>query len=257
MNNLEVWKKLNQPPTWALKQIRAGRLKGKSDINPQWRYYVLTETFGQCGTGWKFTIDKLWTEPGNGNEVFAFAMITLYTNTAGQWSAPIPGVGGSKLVQQESSGPHNNDEGYKMAITDALSTACKMLGVASDIYMGLWDGSKYMNMDDHPQNKAIYPTVQQTVEPPTTEQPVTPLKPINEPEQKTGPRNIDKLNATQKAKVKWLYEQKNMTEGEANALLNFYLGGYEPTKESVQKFIDGFGEVFETYMDSLKRKETK
>lgn len=92
---------------------------------------------------------------------------------------------------------------------------------------------------------------------PTTEQPVTPLKPINEPEQKNGPRNIDKLNRTQKAKVDWLCGQKKMTEGEANALLNFYLGGYEPTKESVQKFIDGFGEVYDTYMDSLKRKETK
>jgi hypothetical protein len=38
---------------------------------------------------------------------------------------------------------HSNDEGYKMAITDALSVAMKSLGVAADIYMGLWDGSKY------------------------------------------------------------------------------------------------------------------
>jgi len=30
-----------------------------------------------------------------------------------------------------------------MAVTDALSVALKMLGVAADIYLGRWDGSKY------------------------------------------------------------------------------------------------------------------
>ena len=30
-----------------------------------------------------------------------------------------------------------------MAVTDAFSTALKMLGVAADIYAGAWDGSKY------------------------------------------------------------------------------------------------------------------
>ena len=30
-----------------------------------------------------------------------------------------------------------------MAVTDAFSTALKMLGVAADIYAGRWDGSKY------------------------------------------------------------------------------------------------------------------
>lgn len=52
------------------------------------------------------------------------------------------------LVAQESSGLHANDEGYKMAITDALGTAVKMLGVAADVYAGKWDGSKYR--DDGP-----------------------------------------------------------------------------------------------------------
>lgn len=185
MDNLAIWNKLNQPPTWALKEIKAGRLKGKSDINPQWRYYALTDTFGPCGTGWKFTIDKLWTEPGNGNEVFAFALITLYVNNGGQWSAPIPGAGGSKLVQQESGGPHNNDEGYKMAITDALSTSCKMLGVASDVYMGLWDGSKYINRDIGPQKPS--PPKAAPASLPHKQPPCTPTT-INQPkdEMKTG-----------------------------------------------------------------------
>ena len=151
--NLELWNKVNQPPASALKQIKGGRLKGKTDISPQWRYKALTEAFGPCGIGWKYTIEKLWLEPGNGSEVFAFATISLFVLNLceGQWAEPIPGIGGSKLVVQESGGPHNNDEAYKMAVTDALSTACKMLGVGADVYMGRWDGSKYL---DKPAEKA-------------------------------------------------------------------------------------------------------
>ena len=35
-----------------------------------------------------------------------------------------------------------------MAVTDAFSTALKMLGVAADIYAGRWDGSKYRDTPD-------------------------------------------------------------------------------------------------------------
>lgn len=146
--NLELWEKLNQPPPSALKPITGGRLKGKSDINPQWRYLALTEQFGPCGIGWKYTIDKLWLEPGSNGEVFAFARISLYVKSDGEWSDPIPGIGGSKLIQKEAGGLYNNDEAYKMTVTDALSVAFKVLGGAADIYMGLWDGSKYRGNGD-------------------------------------------------------------------------------------------------------------
>lgn len=142
MDNLKLWNDVKQPPATALKEIQAGRLKGKSDINPQWRYQVMTEQFGPCGVGWKYTIDKLWTEPA-GNEVFAFALVSVYIKDGDAWSEPIPGIGGHMLMEQERAGLHANDEGFKMAVTDALSVALKMLGVAADIYMGKWDGSKY------------------------------------------------------------------------------------------------------------------
>jgi len=145
MTLLHIWDKLARPDPKYLKTIGAGRLRGKSDINPQWRYMAMTEQFGPCGVGWKFTIDKLWTEKGDGAEVFAFALVSVYIKTGPDWSEPIPGVGGHKLVESEAKGPHNNDECFKMAVTDALSTALKMLGVAAEIYLGNWDGAKYAN----------------------------------------------------------------------------------------------------------------
>lgn len=148
---MEIWNKLKQPPKTALKEIKGGRLKGMTDVNPQWRYQAMTETFGICGIGWKYKIEKTWCEDGSDGVIFAFAEIALYIKQNGEWSEPIPGIGGSQLVLKESGGMYSSDEGYKMAVTDALSVAMKMLGVAADIYAGLWDGSKY---NDTPTTKS-------------------------------------------------------------------------------------------------------
>ena len=142
--NMKVWDAVKQPPKFALRQIQGGRLAGKTDINPQWRYQVMTEQFGVCGVGWYYEVKRVWSEPGSEGQVFAFAEIYLY---AGSNVNPIPGIGGSMLIEKEKGGLHSNDEGYKMAITDALSVAMKMLGVAADIYAGLWDGTKYKDTE--------------------------------------------------------------------------------------------------------------
>lgn len=145
MEAMEIYKKLSQPPKTALREITAGDLKGKTDINPQWRYEAMTETFGLVGIGWKYEIQNLWTEPGARNETLAFAQIAVYIRDpeTKNWSEPIIGIGGSKLINNFSTGLKSNDEGYKMAVTDAFSTSLKMIGVAADIYAGRWDGSKY------------------------------------------------------------------------------------------------------------------
>lgn len=142
---VKIYESLSKPPKSALRTIEAGKLKGKTDINPQWRYRAMTEKFGLVGIGWKYEVQKLWTEQGAGAEKLAFAQVAVYVKDGDKWSEPIVGIGGSKLVQTEKGTPVSNDEGYKMAVTDAFSTSLKMLGVAADIYAGLWDGSKYRN----------------------------------------------------------------------------------------------------------------
>ena len=140
---VKIYESLARPPKDALREIQAGKLKGKTDINPQWRYKAMTEKFGLVGIGWKYVVQKLWTEAGAGNEKLAFAQVAVFVKDGDTWSEPIVGIGGSKLVQFEKGAAVSNDEGYKMAVTDAFSTALKMLGVAADIYAGRWDGTKY------------------------------------------------------------------------------------------------------------------
>lgn len=145
MLGIENYKALAQPPKEALKTITGGRLNGKTDINPQWRYEAMTKQYGLCGIGWKYTIDRVWTEPAPDEQVFAWVQISLYIKVGESWSEAIPGLGGNFLVEKERSSLHANDEGFKMAETDALGTAMKKIGVAADVYAGRWDGSKYQD----------------------------------------------------------------------------------------------------------------
>lgn len=131
--NLNIYNALRSAPQEAIKTISAGRLKGFSDINPMWRIKALTEQFGPCGFGWYTDIVERWQENYN-NEIAVFVKIHLFVKFGNEWSAPIVGVGGSKVATKESSGIYFSDEGWKMAYTDAISVACKALGMAADIY---------------------------------------------------------------------------------------------------------------------------
>ncbi len=61
-NNLEIWNNLKAVPAEAKKKIIGGRLKGMTDIKPQWRLKMMTEQFGVIGIGWYYEIVETWTE---------------------------------------------------------------------------------------------------------------------------------------------------------------------------------------------------
>jgi len=137
------YENLASPPADAIKKIDGGKLKGFSDINPQWRYEALTKEFGLCGIGWKFEIANTFTEPVPATqELMIFVQVNLYVKEGDKWSDAISGFGGDFLIVKDKNGIHGNDEGYKMAITDALGSAAKIIGVAADVYRGRMD-SKY------------------------------------------------------------------------------------------------------------------
>ena len=117
-----------------------------TDISPMWRIQAMTEVYGPCGIGWKWEVVNKWLETID-DEILAFVDVNLYIRIGENWSDPIPGNGGAKLKAKEKNGVHISDEAFKMASTDALSTSMKMLGVGADIYMGLWDGSKYRQVE--------------------------------------------------------------------------------------------------------------
>lgn len=149
MENLEIYEKCRQVPQNACKQIQEGKLKGKTDINPMWRIQKLTEIFGPCGFGWFITDVEHWLEKSEvtyrdnttNTEITAYVQLALVVKMNDKWSEKIIGIGGSKLVGK-GQGDQANDECFKMAYTDAISVACKMLGMGADIYWSA-DATKY------------------------------------------------------------------------------------------------------------------
>ena len=152
-NNMEFYDKFRSVPKEACKEIGAGKLKGFTDINPMWRIKMLTDTFGACGFGWYIESEEHWTDT-LGSEVGAFCKVALRVKhpTTGEWSAPIIGIGGSKLAGK-GKGDGIDDEAYKMAYTDAISIACKNLGMAADIYYAK-DRTKYNTYAETPAQPA-------------------------------------------------------------------------------------------------------
>ena len=143
-----------RPPQEALNTISFGKLKGKSDINPQWRIEALTEVFGLCGVGWYYEIMdvKFVDVPATEEKLVYLTAGIRVREDNGEWSSPVIGVGGDFVIVKDKNGIHGNDEALQMALTDALGKAAKCLGIASDIYRGKYD-SKYGWRDEREKER--------------------------------------------------------------------------------------------------------
>lgn len=164
MNNMDIYNRFREVPQEAKRTISAGNLKGFTDVNPMWRIKKLTEEFGVCGIGWYTEITDKWLETGADGRTAAFVQINLYVKVDDEWSKPIVGVGGSMFVNIFKGAQTSSDEAYKMAYTDAISTACKALGMAADVYYEK-DRTKYnaleSSVDDKKEKVSEYITEKQ------------------------------------------------------------------------------------------------
>ena len=142
--NVRFYHQFMTTPKDAQKPFDNGSFKG-TDINPMWRIKVLTEVFGPSGFGWwTSNVRYEFVECPETKETHVFCELDLYVKDpeTGEVSQPIYGIGGNTYLKQWRSGPKASDEAKKMAYTDALSIACKSLGVGHDIWYSN-DKTKY------------------------------------------------------------------------------------------------------------------
>ena len=133
--NLETYEKLRNVPKEAQKQFSNGKFSG-TDINPMWRIKKMTEVFGMCGIGWYVEVVNREMIKADNGEQSAFISVKLYIKDekSGEWSKPIYGEGGNSYEKVTRNGISVSDEAFKMAYTDAISNAAKMLGLGADIW---------------------------------------------------------------------------------------------------------------------------
>ena len=98
--NMSLYNQVRCVPKDAISPITGGPMKGKSNINPQWRLETLTRLFGPIGVEFRIEQVSRWTESTADGEVAVFCEVNLYVKNGDEWSAPIFGQGGSMLVRR-------------------------------------------------------------------------------------------------------------------------------------------------------------
>lgn len=206
MEKMTIYNAVRSVPKEAQKEFNNGRFKG-TDINPMWRIKVLTEQFGPCGLGW-YISNVTFEDKVVAGETLTICQLDLFVNYEGTWSQPIHGVGGNRTSTKTASGNTMiSDEAEKMAYTDAISVACKALGMAADIYF-----AKGVQMKD---NRTKYDAASEA--------------PATEPER---PTNIDPDTYW---KVVAAYASGRMTKSGGDFRSRF-IEGYHPTPAQVRRF---------------------
>lgn len=154
---LELWQSLEKTDPKHTKQFNRGGFKGTA-INGTYIAKRLTEAFGPCGIGWKLVLEDERIIPGpvgaDGAQeqlhvVRCHIAYRLPSAKQGEWLAEWhatgPQFGQTKIVQRTSDRVIFDEEAPKKSLTDAMSKCASLLGVASDVHLGLYDDNKYVN----------------------------------------------------------------------------------------------------------------
>lgn len=227
MDNLHIYNASREVPKEALKEIAAGRLKGMTDINPVWRIKKLTELFGPCGVGWYYTKPEFQFVPGDKGTIACFAQTNLIYRDADGWSQPIPGIGGAMYVTLETKGLYTDDEAPKKALTDALSVACKALGIGADVYFQK-DTTKYTAGTPAPAEK-----------PQTPRKPVAQKPPVELPFDDSIPKPKAMATAEQ---IEFIVNNSD-EQTYSNAMMAFGANLEKMTRKQAEKLIARIKEV--------------
>jgi hypothetical protein len=145
-NNMDLWDLLKRTDPKATKPFqRPGGFRG-TQIDPAWRLQRMTEVFGPVGKGWGY--DQLeWTIAER--MIFICCRVWYLDPQTGEKLFTGPQWGGNELVRVSRDGKERpDDEGFKMAITDAVGKCMLQVGLAADVYLGLFDDSKYREESD-------------------------------------------------------------------------------------------------------------
>ena len=140
-NNREIWDKVkNTNPRWTKPFGKFG--KPLTAIDPMYQIMVMTDTFGAVGEGWNYKVSYTYTP------TLVFAEVSVAHNkifndstewVSWDWYGPVSSV---QALTKKNGGL--DDEAPKKAMTDALTKAFSHLGVSADVFLGMFDNSKYV-----------------------------------------------------------------------------------------------------------------
>lgn len=140
-NNLRLWNSLSKTDPKATKPFKKGGGFTGTQIDPVWRAQRMTEVFGPIGKGWGYDLTERWSEEfktkdGTVSAVYVRINAWYKDQESGEKLWTGEQIGGTEVGRAA-------DEAYKMAVTDALTKCLVNVGLCADVYLGLFDDSKY------------------------------------------------------------------------------------------------------------------
>ena len=158
--NLALWNAVEKTdPAFTKDFNRGGGFKGTA-INPTYLAKKATETFGPAGLGWGWTV--LHEELLVGAPITEDCRELIHTLQVEVWYRPtkamceqygvefgyiarISQYGATTFVGKNKYGPFTDEETKKKSMTDGVGKCLALLGFSSDVHMGRYDDSKYVN----------------------------------------------------------------------------------------------------------------
>ena len=142
--NRELWDRFGKTdPNYTKEFKKAGGFEGTA-ISPMWAVREMTSQFGPIGYGWGIEHHDLITREV-GQEILVYALVSVWYLHEGQKCVAGPQWGGDKIASVGKSGLRTDDEALKKASTDGMMKCLSYIGLGSDIHLGMYDDSKYVN----------------------------------------------------------------------------------------------------------------
>jgi hypothetical protein len=155
MSNIALWEVVQATdPKYTKDFTRRDGFSGTA-INATYQAKKATEAFGPMGLGWGVKILEEryvegahmgWNSQGSdlGPEKIHVVRIELWYKWHGERGS-IEHFGQTKFVGCTTNGVFTDEEAPKKSVTEATSKCLSLLGFGADVYMGLYDDSKYVS----------------------------------------------------------------------------------------------------------------
>lgn len=154
-DNLTIWNKFADIDPKYTKAITGKPYKGTSP-NPHYVIKCLTEMFGPVGVGFGWDVEAEGFQP-MGDELLHWCRIRFWHSDP--QSRGFSAYGQTKAVMKTKNGFMTDEDAPKKSLTDAVTKAAAQVGIASNIFLGRWDDSRYVEQVDNAYREAEKPKV--------------------------------------------------------------------------------------------------
>ena len=134
-DNKRYWDQLKKTDPKYTKRINKG-FGEITTIDPQWQIGKMTEVFGPVGIGWAYNVKYTYTDQ------LVFAEVSVWAKDDVNSYVPYGPVCSVQKLWRKTGAL--DDEAPKKAMTDAMTKALSHLGMSADVFLGMFDNSKYV-----------------------------------------------------------------------------------------------------------------